>query len=684
MQIKLLKTAILCLLSLASISLAEYVVTTADGNGADGGISNDTNEFANTVGGAGGSAAIRRYDTVRAKAAIVRFDLGSGIGGDAGGAVLEVTETSGTRNRTVNVYGLVDGEGDFWDEATISYDTAPGLLEPYVYNAGEDPNSAIYIDETQWTLIGTMDFLDVRSLGNTAIPCAIPDEFIAADTNGLVTFLIYTANSDNSNSYYINMKESGSDIPNLTFPNARFATAPAPALDEYVLTSHDTLSWTNTAPEAAGPITCDVYLGTNEPNFANPDYDLTKIATGTEDTSLTIPYALSEGKYYWVVDTFDAGTFVGNGAIWYFNVTAAPQVTTGPSDQIAKPGDSAEFSVVIESVSAVTYTWYQSMDNSNDTLADDVVVGGNSDMLTLADIAVSDEGYYYCKAVNSSGEVQAAISDTARLVVQRQVAHWTMDSLVGGVLEDTSGEGNDATPSSEAITFTDGVNVAITSQAAVFDGAIYAQAGTWDPTYVSGEFTLSMWLKLDSSGSSTGILTKHNGWASDTTSWQFGTSSAGQLRIIRAGGTNVYGQSLTVGEWYYVAVTFDGSTATIYSFVPGSDDLTFNTGSGAYSLGPMDDADFNIGCANIDSGTGEPAELFPGVLDEIQVFNYAKTATEIADLYNQAIAQEFCVLEYGSPEFNLDVDDNCIINLIDMASLMNTWLECGLYPNCPQ
>ena len=686
MQTKFLKTAILCLLSLASISLAEFVVTTADGIGADAGISNDSNKTADWYGGASDYVEIRNFQESRSKGMLLRFDIGCGVGGDSSGAILSFLQTSSNRARILNIYGLVDETGDLWDESSITYDTAPGFTGPYYY--ADDPNTAdIYFEEGAWEVVGTVDQVQ-SSVAEMIVSSEELDNFIAADTNGLLTFFVFTSSSDNSQSAWYALKENtnGDLIPTMTFPNASFATEPSPACGDIVLTSHDSLSWTNTPPADAGPITCDVYIGTNEPNLANPDndYDLTLIAEGTTETSLTIPFALSAGTYYWVVDSYDDGTFLGNGAVWQFEVTSAPQVISDPADQIVKLGVPAAFTVGIESTSALTYTWYMSADNANDTSADDVVVGDNADTLSFAGVAASDEGYYFCKAVNSAGEAMAAISSPARLVVQRQVAHWTMDELSGSVLVDSSAEGNDATPSSEALTFADGVSALITNQGVVFADGIYAQAGTYDPTVISGEFTLSLWLRLDSLDGSTGIICKHNGWASDTTLWQFGTSSAGDLRIIRAGGTNVYGQRLTLGQWYYVAVTFDGSTASIYSYEVGSDDVSFDIGSGAYSLGSMNDADFNIGCANIDSETGDPAESFNGMMDEIQVFNYAKSATEIADLYNQVLAQDFCVLEYGSPEYDLDVNDNCRIDLVDLAGIMQTWLECGLYPNCPQ
>ena len=679
MQIKFVRAAILlCLLSLAGFSFGEYVITTADGNGADAGLSNDSNKHADWYGGGSETVELRNLLNTRAKCAIFRFDLGSGIGGDSAGAVLSIIQSAGTTSRTLNIFGLVNEEEDNWDESSITYDTAPGFTGPYVYTSN-DPNAAIYFEEGAWELLGSID-------AGTEVPYDLEfssellDSFIAADTNQMLTLCIYVESTD-GRSFYAAMKESSYDPPTLTFPNASFATDPSPALDEYVLTTGNTLSWANPVPESGGAITCDVYLGQNEPNFVNPDYDLVKVAEGTADTSLALP-TLDEGKYYWVIDSYEDGTFLGNGAVWYFNVTAAPQVVTGPSDQILSPGDTALFDIDVASVSAVNYTWYMSTDNANNTPSDDIIVNGDSAILTIGDVSADNEGFYFCKAVNSSGEAMAAYSDTARLVVQRQVAHWTLDELTGGVLSDTSGEGNDAVPSSEAVAFSDGANVLTTGMGAVFADSVYAQAGTLDPTYVSGEFSLSFWMKWDG-GDTCGVIAKHNDWAADTTQWQLGIYGNDlQIALLRAGGTNLYGTPIVADQWYYVAVTFDGSTANIYTFQPGSDSLSFDTATGSYSLGSMADADFNIGCAHLDQETGDPLELFNGTLDEIQVFNYAKSATEIADLYNQDYAQDFCILEYGSPEFDLDVNNNCRIDIVDFAELMDAWLECGLYPNC--
>lgn len=681
MKKKLLMTATVCLLLLASMSMAEYVVTTADGNGADGGVSNDTNKQDTWLGGTTGYPEIRRADGSRAKAAIVRFDIGSGIGGDRSGATLSITETTGNRGRTINIYGLKDGPNDFWDEATLSYNTAPGLLSPEL-------DGYITIDENEWSLVGTMEFLDIRSTGTTVITGSIDPNFIASDTNGAVSFLLYHAADDGGASdYYVALKENtdGNPFPTLTFPNARFATDPDPANGSTVLTSQSTLSWTNTEPNApSGSITCDVYFG-SDPNRLLMDKvvltapNVSSVAINTENFPNFGTLPLSEPNYYWIVDSYDSSSTppsMGAGALWRFSVTNAPQISEHPADQVKLPGETAEFFVTIESSTAITYSWYKSIDNANDTSADDVAVGGNSDTLTLTNVDGSNEGYYYCKAVNSSGQANAAYSNTARLVVQRQVAHWTLDSLVSGQYEDSSGEGRNADPNNTNVTFVDGVNVAATNQAVLMNANSFASSGTWNPSYVSGEFTISFWMKWDgSTGEYQNILSKMDTWAADDMMFQLGVSSGNAVNIISSGGGGAYADSPAVGEWEFVAVTFSNGSATIYLAKDG--DINFATSTDAFTQASDVNAAIYLG------GSADGTQLFNGTLDDVQIFNYVKDPIAIADLYNEAVAQDFCLRQYGSSEFNLDVNNNCRIDMADFAEFAKSWLDCGLYPNCP-
>jgi hypothetical protein len=103
------------------------LVTTADGQGADAYVSNDTLRSPNSRLGRAASLMCRYFKEQRFRIIYLRFDL-SGIKGDLSDAILNLYLNSGNRQRALQVYGLKDGPADFWSEETIVYNTAPGLL----------------------------------------------------------------------------------------------------------------------------------------------------------------------------------------------------------------------------------------------------------------------------------------------------------------------------------------------------------------------------------------------------------------------------------------------------------------------------------------------------------------------------------------------------------------------------
>src|SRR5687768_9406810 len=73
-----------------------------------------------------------------------------------------------------------------------------------------------------------------------------------------------------------------------------------------------------------------------------------------------------------------------------------PVITAQPSDQTVPYGDSAEFSVVVTSGTALTYQWYQ-----DGLLFLDVKLTGQTySTLTLSNVSSSDEGRYFVVVKN--------------------------------------------------------------------------------------------------------------------------------------------------------------------------------------------------------------------------------------------------------------------------------------------
>ena len=107
--------------------------------------------------------------------------------------------------------------------------------------------------------------------------------------------------------------------------------------------------------------------------------------------------------------------------------------------------------------------------------------------------------------------------------------------------------------------------------------------------------------------------------------YQMAMDPANGLQFSGSTGGGVFtGQQLAMNQWVHLAATFDGSTFRFY--ING---ILAGTGSG--TLGPPNSAPFRIGR----SGT---CEVFPGLIDEVEVFNRALTAQEVTNIFNAGAA----------------------------------------------
>jgi hypothetical protein len=303
---------------------ASVVITTADGRGADTYLANDGQSSAygpTTTHGADTSLrAFRQYANTRSKAAYIRFDLGDAVG-DMSGAILtfELTYQKGGGG-AVNVYGLIDGDGDSWDESTTSYNTAPGVIP--------NPPTALgncVLDMTKMTLLGTITVpatpttYPVQFSSNpTNLPLA---DFLEADTNKLVTFIFL---GDSSNEGEVASKEQGTfDPPTLTLPNAvRGARTSAiclnPANGAEDVPRDDVLSWTPGVFAA----THNVYFGTDFEAVTDGDASVL-VGPGQDANTYDPPGHMAfDTTYYWRIDEVNAppSSTVYPGKVWSFTV----------------------------------------------------------------------------------------------------------------------------------------------------------------------------------------------------------------------------------------------------------------------------------------------------------------------------------------------------------------------------
>lgn len=153
---------------------------------------------------------------------------------------------------------------------------------------------------------------------------------------------------------------------------------------------------------------------------------------------------------------------------------------------------------------------------------------------------------------------------------------------------------------------------------------------------ITGALTISAWIKP---GASTGadecIVSKYD-FGNSNRSYRFCiiTSTNKLYLSLTPDGTTVTTMtaatplSLNGSNWYHVAAVYDGTGHT-YIYLNGQQDMS----STSYSSGIFSgSADFEIG-SNLTSGS--QANKFNGTIDEVKLYNYALTASEVKIDMNQ-------------------------------------------------
>jgi hypothetical protein len=389
-----------------------------------------------------------------------------------------------------------------------------------------------------------------------------------------------------------------------------------------------------------------------------------------------VPY---DRTYYWRVDESvndsapeDPNTIVGD--VWSFTtLPEIPLITEQPEDTIVAPGETGNFSITATSPEPPTYQWYRSEDDIAEPESDTLLSDEEADTLQLSNVQPADAGtYYFCVVTNTEGE---AVSDTALLEVERLMGFWKMD----GDLTDSSGNGWDG--AMDDPNFAPG----IINQAQEFfkDGQFTEITGSGDVfnNYELGGMTISAWIKSDGNGwlefaSKQYINPDPEIW--EQIGWVMGLDPAGAPYLDIRGGATTYPATTPVNDnqWHLLTATFDATTGIASMYINGELEI-----EGSPSMGSIEMTDRELIFGAGDNTGDTPYE---GLLDDVRIWNYPKSAWDVIDMYNEIIEPDkyACIEEYtakadiSGPEGEPD----CKIDIYDFAEVAAGWLECGLYP----
>jgi len=457
-----------------------------------------------------------------------------------------------------------------------------------------------------------------------------------------------------------------------------------------------------------------IYLLAEEPNMVGVlPYDYT-IQAHDEDPSLTDPsneygtIRLDRGvTYYWQVEQAylnpatpgepylhgDPNNLMG--PLWSF--TVIPQIvsisTVSPALSAVDAGSDVELSVT--AVAAETYQWYKIGDPDEMLTDGDTYSGVTTDTLTISGVQLADEGLYYCVASNPLYDASNRETGPGRVMTKRLIIHYPFDEIIeeGGVslVEDVVG-GYDMVltndnPLGTLPSLVEDVPGLVTGKGLFFNNSDiddpnnawgqYATAGDVDMEAMGNGLTISFWVKwVGNNGAWQGIINRRGEWAAADMMWRIDKDpTSGAISFEREGdNAGRVAATLVQDDWHHITLTLDTTvTPSRTRMYNNGEQVATATG---FTYGTGVDSEFKLGNNNDGSST----DLFWGILSDVKVYNYALTVQEVANEFLAVRTDLPWVCDrdaYGqdSELMELDVNNDCLINLEDFAAYAERWMD---------
>ena len=269
--------------------------------------------------------------------------------------------------------------------------------------------------------------------------------------------------------------------------------------------------------------------------------------------------------------------------------------------------------------------------NFQDNISDSISISDSTDTLQ----GVLDEVRIYNRAL-SIEEVRYHYNRGA------PVAHWSFDEGNGTTTYDGTENNNDGTLTVGATgantTSSDAWVAGKHGSALNLDGTDdYVNCGNDSSLNITDAITVGAWVKLtDDTQTEQGLITK----GLDGETWRFmPVGFTNSEFTFRFKGTDGAWNSempstvdLTLGAWYYLIVTYDEtlSSENIKLFVNGILNKTYDNTDGIFSA-PSD-------VVTLGHGIGGAQNYFNGLVDDVSIYNYARTSEQILMDYNAGYA----------------------------------------------
>jgi hypothetical protein len=375
-----------------------------------------------------------------------------------------------------------------------------------------------------------------------------------------------------------------------------------------------------------------------------------------------------DGRYLWRIDESVSGSLPSDpntikGPMWTFNTRlSVPVITLQPVNQLVDAGQTVVFTIAVDSISSVGYKWYKSTDNANNTIDDDVLVGTSLATLTLTNVQVANEGFYYCVATNQS--LSSVTSNTASLEIKQLKAWYAFENAIADSAGTNHGTAIKADPNLP-FTYVDGM----IGKAIVFNGVDEA---VQIPRSIQDSFTIKLWVKTTATGGTGGWW---NGRGLVDGEMPGGVNDFGTVVLGSKFGFGVGVPDTTIAsttninnnEWHFCVATRDHLTGQMRVYVDGLQEALATGGTGRKG------ASTALRIGSIQTG----GNFLAGQIDDVKLYNYVVDALSIATEYTGLTGKSVC---FARPAY--DYTGDCRVTMDDFALFAAQWLDCAVVPDC--
>ncbi|MCD4698921.1 MAG: DNRLRE domain-containing protein, partial [Bacteroidales bacterium] len=245
-----------------------------------------------------------------------------------------------------------------------------------------------------------------------------------------------------------------------------------------------------------------------------------------------------------------------------------------------------------------------------------ILISGSNNNVTSTKQNYNDE--FVAFASDGSNTASVLVSET--VIAEDLVGHWAMEENDGvTILTDSSAFGNNGNVTGSLVQ-----ELGQRAYGQDFDGSNdYVFVPDDASLDIMDEITIAVWIKPTKVGTQRIIrklnTTTNNGYSLFLSANNYFSIRFNGSNSLRVNTSALYSSYLN--QWIHIAVTYDGTT--IRTYFNGNPDNTLTT-------------PFTIGTNNLDLCLGARAEdggdKFEGGMDDVRIFNYALSPTEILSL----------------------------------------------------